>query len=136
MYVMPFSRMNSLLDAIGGTDKDFYDGEDKYTACRTDILEVGDSFVMESELPGFKKSEIAIDLDGTTLTIKAVHGAQEQTEGRYIRRERSRRAYQRSFDISGIDTEKISAKYTDGILILTLPKKKAEVPASRKLDIL
>ena len=141
MYgLTPFSRMN-IFDAINDFDKDFYERGTKVTACRTDIKEDEDKFVTESELPGFKKEDISIDIDGQSLTIRAVHSDKKEaessdgTKSRYIRRERSYGSYQRSFDISGIDTENISAAYKDGILTLTLPKKKATVPPTRRLQI-
>ena len=43
--------------------------------------------------------------------------------------------FSRSFDVSGIDTDAIEAKYDDGVLTLTLPKKNVETPQVKKLDI-
>jgi len=104
--------------------------------CRTDIKETDDKFIMESELPGFNKEDISIDINGNSLTLKAEHKTEnEEKTGKYIRRERSYGAYERSFDITGIDSDKISADYKNGILILTLPKKLPQAPASRKLTI-
>ena len=131
MYAFrPFTSINSIFDAMND-----YEPETKVAACRTDITECEDSFVMEAELPGFEKEEISIDLDGTNLTIKAAHTAKENDDRRYIRRERVRSPYQRSFDISGIDTDNIGAEYKNGILVLKVPKKKAVVPPVRKLEI-
>lgn len=139
MYgIAPFSRMN-IFDALNDIDSERYDRSAKVAACRTDILEDEDKFTAECELPGFKKEEIAIDIDGQSLTLKAVHAKKTEenaeNKAKYIHRERSYISYQRSFDISGIDTEAISAEYKDGILILTLPKKKATVPPTRKVEI-
>ena len=137
MYgLTPFARMN-IFDAVNDFDKEFYDGSKKVSACRTDIIEDDEKFITESELPGFKKSDITIDIDGQSLTIRAVHSEKKENEqnGRYIRRERTFGSYQRSFDISGIDTENITAEYKDGILKVTLPKKKASVPPTRRLEI-
>ena len=52
-----------------------------------------------------------------------------------IRCERSYGSFSRSFDISGIQGEDISAAYADGVLTLTLPKQNKAVPASRRLEI-
>ena len=54
---------------------------------------------------------------------------------RYIRRERRYGTFARSFDVSGIDTARIDAKYENGVLELTLPKKGKEVPESRQIAI-
>ena len=58
---------------------------------RTDIREKDDAFILESELPGFKKEEIDVSLEGETLTIKAEHSTEneEKKDANYIRRERS-----------------------------------------------
>ena len=98
--------------------------------CRTDIRDEGDRFIMESELPGFNKEDISVDISGNSLTLKAEHKAEneEHKEGKYIRHERS-------FDITGIDSDKITADYKNGILIMVLPKKQPEAPASKKLTI-
>ena len=53
----------------------------------------------------------------------------------YLRRERFYGSYSRSFDLSGIDSDNISASYADGVLSLNLPKQAAAVPASRRLEI-
>ena len=131
MYAFsPLSRINSFFDAVND-----YETEPKVSACRTDIIEEDERYIMEAELPGFAKEEISIDLNGTDLTIKAAHTEKTDDKRRYVRRERSRTAYHRSFDISGIDTDNIGAEYKNGILVLTLPKKKATVPPVRKLEI-
>ena len=49
--------------------------------------------------------------------------------------ERSYGSYQRSFDISGVDADQIKAKYTDGVLCLTLPKLERSLPQGRRLEI-
>ena len=93
---------------------------------------------MESELPGFNKEDITVDISGTSLTLKAEHSEnndEKDKNGKYIRRERSYGSYQRSFDITGIDADNIHADYRNGVLIMTLPKKKPDVPASRRLEI-
>ena len=52
-----------------------------------------------------------------------------------IRMERSYGSYTRSFDISGVDADKIKAKYVDGALRLTLPKLEQRLPEGRRLEI-
>ena len=105
---------------------------------RTDISDQGDSYLLEADLPGFDKDSIHLDLSEDTLTISAERHSQHEEEdkkGSYICCERSYGQYQRSFDVSGIDTEKIKAKYADGVLSLTLPKKAEVQPASKRLEI-
>lgn len=106
------------------------------TAFKTDIRDAGDAYVLEADLPGMKKDDIHIDIDGDRLSISAERNAvrEEKNDG-YIRCERSYGAFSRSFDISGIRGEEISAAYEDGVLKLTLPKQTRAVPASRRLEI-
>ena len=108
------------------------------TAFRTDIKKQDGNYILEAELPGFKKEDISIDIDKDCLTISAEHKSEENEDDKdkgFIRRERYYGSYSRSFDVSGINIDGIEASYTDGVLTLTMPKKAAEVPASRRLEI-
>jgi HSP20 family protein len=105
---------------------------------RTDIRDNGDAFLLESDLPGFKKEDIKIDIEGDYLTISAERRSEfeeQDKKGNYIRCERSYGSYKRSFDISEIEADKISAEYADGVLKLSMPKKQAVLPASKRLEI-
>ncbi len=107
------------------------------SAFRIDITEKDGTYVLEADLPGFKKEDISVDIDKDCLTITAEHKSEEKEENAdsYIRRERYYGSYTRSFNVKGIDTEAITAAYNDGVLTLTMPKKEPEVPAARRLEI-
>ena len=60
---------------------------------------------------------------------------EKDNDGRVIRRERSLGSYSRSFDVGEVDTESIKAKYENGVLTLTLPKKQELKPEERLLEI-
>ena len=132
MYgITPFTSTN-LFDAFD----DFADRMPNMV--RTDIREEKDKYVLESELPGFSKEDIAIDIINGNLVLKAERRSSDEEKdknGKYIRRERSYGSYSRSFDLSGIDSDHISARYKDGILTLDLPKKQQTVPESKRLAI-
>ena len=101
---------------------------------KTDIKDNGDSYTLEADLPGFKKEDIHVDVDGDTMTIRAERHSEHEDQdkkGNYVRCERSYGSYQRAFDISGIDVDKISAQYADGVLKLDMPKKSATVSAKQ-----
>lgn len=105
---------------------------------RTDIQEKNNAYVLEADLPGMKKEDITVDIDGDCLTITAQrHSEAEEKDEKhnYVRRERSYGSYTRSFDVSGVKTEDISASYENGVLTLTLPKKEGQIPTSRRLEI-
>ena len=134
----PFSRGYDLFNIFNDMDKDFFSGAMPANACRTDIKDAGDKYVMESELPGFEKEDISLDINGSYLTISAEHKTETENkdeESKYIRKERTYGSYKRSFDISDVDTEGISAEYKNGILIIDLPKKKPETPLAKRLEI-
>lgn len=108
------------------------------TAFRTDISDQGDSYLLQADLPGFDKDSIHIDLTEDNLTITAERHSEHESDEKkdsYVCCERSYGRYQRSFDISGIDKEGISAKYADGVLSLTLPKIPEIKPETRRLEI-
>ncbi len=105
---------------------------------KTDISDQGDSYLLEADLPGFEKKDIELDVSGDVLTISARrHSKHEEQDkkGSYVRLERSYGQYTRQFDISGIDADGIEAKYENGVLKLTMPKKQSVLPESRKLKI-
>lgn len=140
MYGMtPFTRNAfSLFNALDDFDKDFFNGSMTVNSCRTDIRDAGDKYVMESELPGFEKDDIRLDINGDYLVISAEKKNEQEDkaeDGRYIRRERTIGSYKRSFGISDVNAEKISAEYKNGILTIELPKKKARESVSKRLEI-
>ena len=131
----PFSEMEEL-------KKHFFD--DNFFSSmglaefKTDITDEGDAYEMKADLPGFKKEDIHLDLDGDSLTISAERHSEHEDKdkrGKYIRCERSYGAYNRSFDVSGIKADEITAKYDDGVLTLKLPKKNEAVTTTKRLEI-
>ena len=106
------------------------------SAFRTDVIDNGDAFVLDAELPGFKKEDIKIDVENDCLTISAERRLDEdEKKNNYIKRERFYGAFSRSFDVSGVNGDGIEAEYNNGILRLTMPKMVETVPPSRRLEI-
>ena len=136
--MIPFDRRDSsLFDMLDNFERNFF-GTSSNTASsfRTDIRDEGDKFVLEAELPGCKKEDIKLDLKDGILTISAQHSEEnEKKENSYIRRERRYGSFSRSFDVSGIQEDHITAAYNNGVLELSLPKAQPVVPASRQIDI-
>ena len=130
--VAPFDPFR-MLDEM---DRRFMNSAPAVSAFRTDVLDTGDAFKLESELPGFRKEDIKIDIENDCLTISAERKAETKDEKEnYVKRERIYGSFTRCFDVSGINVDAIEASYTDGMLNVLLPKKAAEVPASRRLEI-
>lgn len=105
---------------------------------RTDVTDEGDHYLLETDLPGFEKKDITLDIHDDMLTIRAERKSkveEKDQKDKVIRMERSYGSYQRSFDISGVDADQIKAKYIDGVLRLTLPKLERTLPQGRRLEI-
>ena len=102
------------------------------------LINEGNYYLLEADLPGFDKKDIQLDINGDTLTIHAErHSKVEEKDkkDKVIRVERSYGSYSRQFDISAVDAENIKAKYDNGVLQLTLPKKEKVLPEGRRLEI-
>jgi HSP20 family protein len=94
------------------------------------ILETEKEYKIEVAAPGLKKEDIKVELENDLLTISSEvkqEKEEKDKEGRYTRREFSFSSFKRSFtvDEDTVDTEKIEAKYEDGILNIHVPKKTA-----------
>ena len=125
----PFRELDNM-------ERSFFGNGSVVSAFRTDVSDTGDAFKLEAELPGFSKDDIKIDIENDCLTISAERKFDDEDKKKsFVKRERFYGSYSRSFDVTGIDTDAIEASYNDGVLTLTMPKKKAEVPASRRLEI-
>lgn len=129
----PFRDMEAFERNFFSNPFGFFDSR-SLSEFKTDITDNGKEYVLEADLPGFKKEDIGLDIDGDVLTLRAErHSDHEDADkkNKYIRCERSYGLYTRQFDVSEIDTENIKAKYDNGVLTLTLPKK-AEISSSPK----
>ena len=103
---------------------------------KTDVHEHDDHYVVDVDLPGFKKEDINIDVENDCLTISVERKVEDEDKRpNYVKRERVYGSFSRSFDVSGINVEGIQAAYNDGILTLTMPKKVEQKPAKCKLEI-
>ena len=120
-------------------DKALY-GKHANNVMKTDVKETDTGYEVDIDLPGFKKGEINAQLDNGYLTISAAKGLykdEKDKKGKYIRKERYAGAMSRSFYVGeGITQEDIKAKYEDGILRLSVPKKAAEqIESSNRIAI-
>lgn len=114
--------------------RDFWGGSEleRHDVFRTDVIDQGDKYLLQAELPGFRKEDINIDLKNDLLTISASHKEEkdEEDQNKYIRKERCYRSYSRSFRVSNMEAGDIDASYNNGILEVTFPKKDPETKDS------
>jgi HSP20 family protein len=140
-----FPAMPSLFDDF--LSKDLFDwGTNNWrstgaTLPSVNISETNDTFNIEVAAPGMKRDHFKVELDNNVLTISSeVENKNEEKdkEGNYTRREFSYQSFQRSFALpeNKVEGEKISARYADGILYITVPKKEeAKVKPAKKISI-
>lgn len=101
-----------------------------------DVYEEGDSFHIHADLPGLKRDDIDITVDGNTMTISGEKKRENETkEDGYYRAERYYGKFSRSIDMPvTVDTSKIDAKYKDGVLEIVLPKSETARPKQIKIS--
>ena len=101
-------------------------GDNGLAEFKTDIRDTGDAYLMECDLPGFKKEDIALSLEDDMLTIKAerTNSDAQNDGGRVIRSERFMGTCQRTFYVGEhVQREDVRAAFEDGVLKLYIPKK-------------
>lgn len=98
------------------------------------ILENENEFVIQVAAPGMKKEDFKVKFDNGTLTISSEVEHKEEEKQQVLRREFNYRSFQRTFNVSEkvIDSSKIGAKYENGILYVTLPKREEVKPKPAK----
>ena len=93
-----------------------------------DVTETDDAYVVEVDLPGVKRNDIAVDLAGTELTIS---GELKEKERQGLFRHRTRRTGGFTYRVTlprDVDTDKIEAALADGVLTVRIPKSEAVKP--------
>lgn len=141
MFLTPYSRRNEMhsynpFRAMEEIERAFFGGSG-LTEFKTDIRDTGEAYVLEADLPGFKKEDIHIELGDGNMTIRAERHseAEEKGEGGYLRQERSYGAFTRTFSTEGVDVNAMQAKFADGVLSLSMPKLTRQQPEIRRLEI-
>lgn len=146
MYTLiPYRNNNEMSHRNNGWLSDslfdrFFDMGDWFgsSAFRVDVKDLGDKFELQAELPGVKKEDIDLSIKDDSLTISAEFKHEKEDEKHnYVYSERRSGKFMRTFDVSGIDQQAITADYTDGVLSVMLPKVKPQEPVdnSRKISI-
>ncbi len=126
MWNDPFDELFALTPVRRHHGRDPLFGKNAGRLMRTDVKEKDDSYELDIDLPGFKKEEVKATVENGYLTISAEKGLdkdEENKKGRYIRRERMSGKCARSFYVGDVAESEIQAKFENGILRLTIPKK-------------
>ena len=145
----PFDKKNSGLEPAGNYRSEldpffdrffgssmtpFFGGT--FNQMKVDIRETKDAYILDADLPGIKKDQIHLDADQDRLliSVEADENYETKSEG-YICRERRSGRIARSFPLTNIDAENITASLDNGTLTVNMPKKNKEMPTSRHIDI-
>ncbi|KTD58121.1 heat shock protein, Hsp20 family [Legionella sainthelensi] len=137
-YFPTYNVVGSLLDQFFNTVQGEHDTsfiETSSWAPSVDLKEESARFLVIADLPGVKKEDMDISLENHVLTIKGKRDI-EKTENQkhYTRRERVQGQFYRRFYLpETADDKQISARYTNGVLEIIIPKKENETP--KKIDI-
>ena len=131
---MDFPRMD-----FPDVDRKLY-GKHAANVMKTDVHEHDNEYEVDIDLPGFKKDEIKISLENGYLTVgaaKTVDNDKKNLKGRVIRQERYSGSMQRSFYVGeDLKEDEIKAKFEDGVLKLSVPKKETEkIPEKKYIAI-
>jgi len=102
---------------------------------RMDVKENDTSYIVEAELPGVNKEDIALDFNNGNLYIAVNHNEDiNRDKSNYVHRERRSFQMQRSIYLGDVDVQGINARMDNGILRITAPKLNIE-PSSYRIDI-
>jgi HSP20 family protein len=148
---MSITKRNDLFPAINHLFDDFFtrdlwnsglvsSSNTNTTIPAVNIRETAEGFEVEMAAPGMTKEDFKVELDGNMLTINSEkQNVKENEDGeRYTRREFSYQSFQRSFQLPKdvVDSDKIEARYENGVLHLVIPKKEnAKQRPPRKIEI-
>ena len=145
----PARTQRNLLPTFNQFMEDFFNDDlsewrrNNYSSTNTTVPKVNvkedeEAFSIEMAAPGMKKDDFQVKLHNNLLTISSESKHEDEAEaGKYTRREYAYHAFQRSFTLpNSADGEKIEAKYEDGVLKLSIPKKEEAKPKPpRSIDI-
>jgi HSP20 family protein len=106
-------------------------------APRMDVFEKGGKLVIEAELPGVKREDVQITLEGADLVVQGERKAEaDVTEADYYRLERSHGSFYRSVTLPfAARPEDITAHFAGGVLALAIPNPAVQTPEARKIAI-
>ncbi len=109
----------------------------KHEVMKTDVREKDGKYLLDVELPGFDKKDVALSLENGYLTVRAEKNeTEEQKEhGKFIRRERRCGSCSRSFYVGDVSEKDVSARFENGMLTVSFPKERKETETRKQISI-
>jgi HSP20 family protein len=141
------SSFNIMPKTIGGLIEDVFQngfqkifGEDPWSENATvpvNIMETDDSFEMHIMAPGLKKEDFKVNVDKNVMHVSYDQKEETVEEAeKWLRKEYRLNTFRRSFTLNDrINISGIGAKYNDGVLVITLPKKQADEPTAQTISV-
>lgn len=117
---------------------DLMSTEDRGIQPDVNVKETDKSYELELAAPGMKKDDFNIEVEDGQLKLSAEQKEEheEKENGKYLRREFQYTSFERSFMLpENVNADKIKAKYTDGVLNVTVPKEKPTPTQPRRIEI-
>lgn len=114
-------------------------GAQRTSVMNTDVREKDGAFELDIDLPGYKKEDVKCELKDGYLTVSAIRKSESEDKdenGKFLRRERFCGSCSRSFFVGKtVGQDDIKARFEDGILKLSVPKKEAAIPEPKYIAI-
>jgi HSP20 family protein len=134
------SRMDRLFDEMMGRGLRRVADEDRVRGSwspAVNIMEKKDVIQITADLPGMKAEDVEVTVDNGVLTLRGERKLEEATEGEtYHRIERVYGVFERTFTLpNSVDTTKIEAKFANGEMVVSLPKREESKPRSVKVKV-
>lgn len=99
-----------------------------------DLFREGDQYILNADLPGIDPGSVDVDVDGQLLTIRAQRSQANREGAKWMAQERPHGTYLRQFSLGeGVDAEKITAHYDNGVLSVVIPVSERAKP--RKIEV-
>jgi len=135
------SAMPSVFDDFFKPWNEWFDGgfpESTMKVPAVNITEEKNQYLLSLAAPGLKKDDFRINIDSNVLTISSEkEESSEEKDKKFSRKEYSYSSFSRSFTLQEeINQEKIDAKYEDGVLKISLPRRQEITkPSAKKIDV-
>ncbi|MDE7105568.1 MAG: Hsp20 family protein [Anaeroplasmataceae bacterium] len=125
-------KKNNLVDDFQNF---FMDSFFSNKALKTDIVETDTSYILKVDLPGVDKKDVNLDFNNQYLTLSVNQEEDKEDKNQhYIRKERSRYSYSRSYYLDKADETNIKAKLDNGILTITIGKNDEDIKKAITID--
>lgn len=139
MNLVRINRFPVFNDLMENFERNFFGGmrEAEGDVPAVNIKDKKDKYVIEFAVPGLNKKDFKIEVDNDVLTVSSDKKAEkEEKESNYSRREFIFNSFSRSFTLpKTVNINDIKADYSNGILVISVPKKEEETKVSRQIEI-